>query len=330
MENVYQIIGADLSKKTIDLFCHYSNQHLQISNDVAGFKQMLRWFKQQHIDSLGIMIVMEHTGLYGFCFEEFLHSSQIRFVKVNALIIKRSAGLARGKSDKVDAKRIAYYGVDRQSTLQPESPTSKDIQRLQLLNTVREHLVKQKAQLLNTVKEYKNINLQKQDLIIQSQTRLIKLFEKEIEKVESEIDSIIEANPDLRKNSQLLRSIKGVGKVLATTTLVKTRNFTRFSTARKFACFCGTAPFEHTSGTSIKGKTRVSHFADKRMKTLLDLAAKSAVQHDKELRAYFLKRTAEGKPKMSTINIVRNKILYRMFAIIKRQTSFVEDYLNAA
>ena len=133
-----------------------------------------------------------------------------------------------------------------------------------------------------------------------------------------------------KKNHFLLQSIKGVGKVLATAIIIKTRNFIRFTNARKFACFCGTAPFEHTSGTSIKGRTRDSHLADKQMKTLLDLSAKTAIQYDKELREYYLKRTEKGKPKMSTINIVRNKILYRMFAVIKRQTPFIENYLQAA
>ena len=134
----------------------------------------------------------------------------------------------------------------------------------------------------------------------------------------------------LKQNFHLLQSIKGVGKILALTTIIKTLNFTRFANARKFACFCGTAPFPHDSGTTIKRKARVSHLADKQMKTLLDLSAKSAIQYDKELREYYLKRTEDGKSKMSTLNVVRNKILYRMFAVIKRQTPFLENYLQAA
>ena len=132
------------------------------------------------------------------------------------------------------------------------------------------------------------------------------------------------------ENFYLLQSIKGVGKVVTLAVIIKTHNFTRFDNARKFACFCGTAPFEHSSGTSIKKKSRVSHLADKQMKSLLDLSAKSAIQYDKELREYYLKRTEAGKSKMSTINVVRNKILYRMFAVIKRQTPFLENYLQTA
>lgn len=330
MQKVHHIIGADLSKKTIDLFSHQLQAHICIDNNLSGFKNLLRWLKLHQINPSELLIVMEHTGLYSFCFEAFLHQQCIGFTKVNALAVKRSLGLIRGKSDKVDARRIADYGNEKKGKLEPDVAVSKETQRLQLLYATRERLVKQKAGLLNAVKEYRNIGLKQTDSVLQSQTRLIKTFEKEITKLETEMKTIIEANPQLQQNYHLLQSIKGVGKVLALATLIKTRNFTRFVNARKFACFCGTAPFENRSGTSLRGRTKVSHLADKQMKTLLDLSAKTAIQYDKELREYYLRRTGDGKSKMSTINIVRNKILYRMFAVIKRQTPFVENYLKAA
>jgi transposase len=327
MQILQHIIGADLSKKTIDLF--YSS-HYRIKNSNTGFTEMLKWLKAQNINSSEVIIVMEHTGLYSYLFESFLHKHNIRFSKVPALEIKNSMGMVRGKSDKMDAKRIAYYGVSRQDKLTVATVTSKELQRLQLLHTSRERLVRHKSALLNSLKEYQNIGLTANDLILQSQRRLIKDFEKEIAKLQNEIDTITENNPSIRENLNLLQSIKGVGKVLSIATIIKTRNFTRFPSARKFACYCGTAPFENSSGTSIKKKTRVSHLADKKMKSLLDLSAKSAIQCDKELREYYLKRIESGKSKMSTINIVRNKIIYRMFAVIKRRTPFVENHLLTA
>lgn len=327
MQNLQHIIGADLSKRTIDLFFQ---SHLNIENSKAGFSRMLSWFKEQSIDSSQVLIVMEHTGLYSFCFENFLQDHQIAFSKVSALAVKRSIGLVRGKSDKIDARRLADYGFEKKGKLTIEPVASKELQRLQLLYTTRERLVRHKAALLNSMKEYRNIGLTANDPIMRSQTRLIYQFEKEIAKLQSQMDAIINSNPSLKQNQCLLQSIKGVGKVLSVAMIIKTRNFSRFQNARKFACFCGTAPFENTSGTSIRAKPRVSHLADKTMKTLLDLSAKSAIQYDKELRDYYLRRTANGKSKMSTINIVRNKILYRMFAVVKRQTPFVENYLQAA
>jgi len=330
MQKVHHIIGADLSKETIDLFCQPTKTYLKIKNNPQGFKALLTWLRQERINCFELMIVMEHTGLYSFCFEEFLHKHQIAFCKVNALVIKRSMGIVRGKSDRVDARRIASYGFEKRDRLSAEPATSKELKRLQLLFSTRERFVKQKASLINAVKEYSHIGLSKNDAILRSQQRLIKHFAKEIGKLEAEMDMIFNSDPLLQKNYQLLQSIKGVGKVVSTATIIKTKNFTRFANGRKFACFSGTAPFEHTSGTSIRGRTRVSHLADKEMKTLLDLAAKSAIQYDKELRKYYLKRIESGKSKKSTRNIVRNKIIYRMFAVVKRQTPFIENYLQTA
>lgn len=327
---VQHIIGADLSKKSIDLACHLFKSHIQIENSPGGFENLLQWFEQQQINLSETMIVMEHTGLYSFCFEKFLHRHQIAFCKVNALAIKRSMGLVRGKTDKLDAARIAAYGYEKKDKLVVDVPASDVLKRLQILYSIRERLVKQRASLTCAIKEYRNIGIPEKDIIMQTQLKLIKNFDTQIEKLMNEIESIINKQKALKQNFHLLQSIRGVGKIVALTTIIKTHNFTRFANARKFACFCGTAPFEHSSGTSIRKKSRVSHLADKQMKSLLDLSAKSAIQYDKELREYYLKRTEGGKSKMSTINVVRNKILYRMFAVIKRQTPFTENYLQAA
>lgn len=327
---IQHIIGADLSKKSIDLVCHLLNTHLQIENSITGFKDLLQWMWQQKINPSETMIVMEHTGLYSYCLEKFLHQHQIVFCKVNALAIKRSIGLVRGKTDKLDAARIAAYGYEKKDKLVVDLPASDALKRLQMLHSTRERLVRHRASLTCAIKEYRHIGIPEKDILMQTQLQLIKNFDKQIEKLMTEIETIIDEDQSLKQNFHLLQSIKGIGKIIALTTIIKTHNFTRFANARKFACFCGTAPFEHSSGTSIRKKSRVSHLADKQMKSLLDLSAKSAIQFDKELREYYLKRTEAGKSKMSTINVVRNKILYRMFAVIKRQTPFTENYLQVA
>lgn len=327
---VNHIIGADLSKKTIDLVSHLHNCHLQITNCFSGFKQMLEWFAYLRIDSSQMLIVMEHTGLYSFCFEDFLHQHHIAFTKVNALAIKRSMGIVRGKTDKLDAGRIAAYGYEKRSKLKANKAVIQDMKRLQMLHSTRERLVKQRAGLLCAVKEYKHIGIPEKDMIVKSQLQMIIAFNKQIEKLDKEIKFVIEGQESIKQNYQLVQTIKGVGEVVATATIIKTNNFTRFANARKFACFCGTAPFPHSSGSSIKGRTKVSHLADKKMKTLLDLSAKVAIQYDKELQEFYIRRLEMGKSKTSTINIVRNKILYRMFAVVKRQTPYIENYNRTA
>jgi len=326
---VLHIIGADLSKKSIDLALHDSTAHLQIENSASGFKQLLLWLKQQKISTSQIMFVMEHTGLYSWWFEEFLYLHEIRFTKVSALAIKRSLGLVRGKTDKLDAVRIARYGFEKKDRLIVSIKTAESLKRLQMLHSTRESFVKDRASLICSLKEYQAV-VNKTDIIIGTRLQLIKTYSQEIKKIEAEISKLIETHESIKQNFELLQTIKGVGRVVGIATIIKTKNFTAFADAKKFACYCGTAPFAHSSGTSIRKKTRISHLADKGMKTLLDQSAKSAIQHDKEIKEYYLRRIAIGKSKKSTINIVRNKIISRMFAVIKRQTPFVQDYLHVA
>jgi|SRR6185436_15108919 len=322
------VIGADLSKASIDLFCHGFQSHLKIKNDMLGFKEMLQWLIQQKITLGNVLIVMEHTGLYSYHFESFLFEQRISFSKVPALAIKRSLGMIRGKNDRIDAQRIARYGCEKMDTLKLESPANADLARLQILHSTRERLVKQRSSLMCAVKEYRII-LPKEDPVIADQLALIDTFTRQIKKIEQQINLMIKQQ-SLDNTYQLLTSVKGVGPVVAVATIIKTKNFTAFKNARKFSCYTGSAPFEHSSGTSIKKKNRISHLADKPMKTLLTQAAKTAIQHDKELKAFYERRLTMGKSKKSTINVVRNKIIYRMFAVIKRQTPFIIQYSKTA
>jgi len=330
MEKVLQFVGADLSKKSIDLVINQTKHHLCIENSTTGFKQLIKWLRLCTKDLSDIILVMEHTGLYSYCFEKFLFEKGIHFAKVNPVEIKYSIGVVRGKSDKVDAARIAKYGAEKQNRLQIQTQISKALDDLKMLNTSRDKLVRTRASLKTSVEEFRNIGMGDREPALRAQLKIIKSLDKEIKLLDDQIQITINQESELKKTYTLLTSITGVGTVIATNVIVKTGNFKRFSNSRKFACYSGIAPFEHTSGTSIRGKTRVSHMADKSMKTLLDLAAKTAIRCDPEIRAFFDKRTANGKPKMSTINIIRNKVVGRMFAVIKRQTPYVMRLIEAA
>ena len=99
--------------------------------------------------------------------------------------------------------------------------------------------------------------------------------------------------------------------------------------AKKFACYVGVAPFEHTSGTSVRGKTKVSKMANMTLKKLLHMAAMSAIQCNEELKVFYQRKVAEGKNKMSVINAVRNKLISRVFACIKHRRRYQKDYQHA-
>lgn len=325
------ILGADISKDTVDLALYATKAHLKIENTPAGFSLLVKWLRELRVPSEQVMLVMEHTGRYSYQLEAFLHRKNIRFTKVPALQIQRSLGMIRGKTDKADAWRIACYGQQKAASLAPAQPKPVVVERLQVLSTTRALLVSQRAAQKNALRSLKEtLSLNTGDSSVKALESAINHFDNTIKTLETQMEQLIQSDGQIANNYRLLLSIKGVGPVLASAVIIKTENFTRFDNARKFACYCGVAPFEHSSGSSIRGKTRVSHLADKGMKTLLDLAAQTAVQHDAELKQYYQARLQKGKSKRSSINVVRNKIIYRIFAIIKRQEPFLQEYKRAA
>ncbi len=326
----FLVIGVDVSKATLDICFKPSGLSQQISNDRPGFAAWYRQSRQLIRSFANVMVVMEHTGSYSNQFEKFLLSKGVQYCKISALQIKRSLGVIRGKNDKVDAIRIAEYGWLRRDQLKAEEPCSGDIIRMKSLLGLRSKMVRERSGYMCRVKEISHAGeFGKADPIIRIHRRLIANLTTEIKAVEKQIRELIGANDELKKTSDLIRSIKGVGELVAAHMICYTNNFKRFIKARKFNCYAGLAPFKSESGTSLRGKARISHLANKEAKTLLNLAASCAIRYDRELKKYYQKRVAEGMKKMSCLNIIRSKIVARIFAVAKRQTPFVDLSLAA-
>jgi transposase len=127
-----------------------------------------------------------------------------------------------------------------------------------------------------------------------------------------------------------LTSITGVGKMTSICLIIRTQSFEKFDNWRQAACYCGCAPFEYSSGTSINGRTRVSPLADLKLKSLLTMCALSAIRYDAELKAYYERKIVEGKNKMLIINNIRCKLLARIFAVINRNSPYVNTHRFAS
>jgi transposase len=319
------IIGVDVSKLKLDIHCYGQADSLVISNEGRGFKDFLKWIKRKVSKEIRVvMVVMEYTGIYTYGFEQFLQQQGIAYVKRPALDIKRSVGMKRGKTDKADARMISQYGWYRREELKPMKPVSDHQQQLQQLMSHRDKLVSDKASYQARLNELRGQLGNKLPLrIVESTEYVMQVLAIEIRELKKAIEELIATDEELQTNYNLTISVKGIGFVTAVQMLIVTENFTRFNDPRKFACYSGVAPFEHESGSSIKGKTRTSQLANKKIKALLTLAAICAVKHDPQLKAKFEQKIKEGKAKMSALNMIRFKLIERIFAVIKRQTPYI-------
>ena len=275
-------------------------------------------------------LVLEYTGGYEYKLLQFCEAHAIVYARIPGLAIKNSMGIVRGKNDKVDSARIAQYGEEKHKSIQPSKPLNPAIIRLKELLSFRKRLVRENAGYKSSIKEREHMqDVNKKDLIIKSLLQKQKINTKIIENIEAEMMKIIAADELMKMNFTLITSIKGIGKVNALMTIAYTENFTSFSNPRSYAVYVGVVPFDHSSGTSIRGRKRVSQIANKELKQELNQAARSAMVWDKEMNSY-----AENKLKTKCYKIVLNnikfKLILRMFAVVKKGEMYVENYRNAA
>jgi transposase len=327
-------IGIDISKLKIDAYALGGKPcgapHAVFENSAAGFADMQAWAKGKG-PLRQTFFCMEHTGIYALPLCGYLARNGHTYAVVPALEIKRSLGVQRGKSDKADARAIARYIAlfhreARQHTLPAEA-----MDRLKLLLSQRDRLIKAQILLTVPVREMGGfVDGGLTESIRQQSGEAAALLGKQVKECDTQMLAIVKADTELHRLYKLLVSVPGIGPQTALHMLVATRCFTRFGNGRKFACYCGIAPFDHSSGSSIKGRTRVSHLADKKMKTLLSMGARSSIQHDPQTRLYYQKKEREGKHDHSILNAVRNKIVLRAFAAVKRGTPFVKLHQHAA
>ncbi len=324
-------IGIDISKDKLDLALVNEKspglfKDKIVDNSFKGFDDIQNWLSKQKIKLDDCLFCMEHTGIYGLLLFAWLGQMGIDYCVEPGLQIKKSLGMTRGKNDKVDARRIADYAITNRAKLAPFSFPSNLLIQIKQLLTYRDQLTRIKVSLKNSLKshdQYQRVSgLQSISDGIKDQ---IDEGECRIEGIEEQIKDLIKSDETMKKNFDLATSVKGIGLVIAAFMLVTTNNFTGFENGRKYACYSGIAPFDNTSG-KYKGKTKVSHLANKRMKTLLSNGANSARQWDPELRVYYDRKIQEGKEHNLVINSIKCKLVNRVFAVVKRQTPYVSIY----
>lgn len=325
-------IGIDMSKLTFDVTIFNNQRHRCFKNSASGYKKMIKWVEKNTDESFNeLLFCLEHTGLYGFNITLFMHQQGLSFALVSGLAIKRSMGLKRGKTDKIDSKMIADYAFEKKHKLPLYQYPGPTVIKLQQLSSLRKRLVTQRAGYLASIKEYSAVLLKKDNAaLFSSQEKMVKELAKQIFIVEKEIMLLVSQDKVLKRQYDLMISIKGVGPVIAVNMIISTAGFTRFKTWRQFSCYIGTAPFEHESGTSLKYKARVHFLGHRQLKSLIHMGASSALLSDPELKLYYQKRINSGKSKMSTINIIRNKLLARIFAVVSNDREYVVIHKYAA
>jgi transposase len=235
----------------------------------------------------------------------------------SSLQIKQAGGLQRGKSDKIDAQRIANYAFRFKDRIRLWQPPRQLLQDLTHLSALRQRLLSVRTQLQQPINEQvRFVNTKRQKLVVKNCQASLKAINSDLTNVEQQIQQLVQQDEQLKELFVLMTSIPGVGNATATEVIIATDEFKMIQEPKKLACHAGVAPFEYRSGTSVRGKTRVNQHARKRLKSLFHLAAMSSIRSKGELQDYYQRK----------ITALRTRCLFSMLFVIKLSTESLPSF----
>ncbi|MEM7055293.1 MAG: transposase [Bacteroidota bacterium] len=169
-------------------------------------------------------------------------------------------GLQPGKSDQLDARRIAQYAFRFQDKAQLWLPDRGVIRQLKALVSIRERLIKSRDSISKPLKEYKRFMTGSYKMFKEGCKGSLQGIAKDI-KVEQQLEALIKADEKIKEQYTIATSVKGIGPVTACQMFLSSGEFTKIQTGKQLSCYCGVVPFAHSSGSSVRGRARVSHCA---------------------------------------------------------------------
>jgi transposase len=313
-----EFYGVDISKDVFDVM-NSKGKHFQLANNEDGFKKLTKAIKK---DSL---VVMEATGYYHYCLAQYLYQKGYFVAVVNPLSVKRfiQMKLSKVKTDKSDAKAICEYALSNEVPLY----TAKDKSQAECLQLIRliDTYLKHRTAVKNKLHGEKALALPSK-AVYRSLNRSLKCIDKEIKELETRLTELVKAHQQAQIT--LLKSIPGMGMKTALMLIVMSDGFTRFENAKQLCSYAGITPTIRESGSSVRGRSKISKMGNKKLRNLLFMCSFSACKHNKSCRAIYERIISKGKSKKLALIAVCNKLLKQAFAIAKSGLPYDENFVS--
>jgi transposase len=326
-------IGVDVSKLTLDVAAFHADCmlfHKTISNDFDEIKQVIEELKLINGFKISNSVFgMEQTGIYSNRLLRTLQKIKANIVNEDSQKIRSSLGNLRGKNDKMDSIRIATYLFKSREKLKLWEGKRLIVQELASLTALRNRLANTLRALKMPLKEDKLFINGKHsiqnDKLCSSTLEAIKA---DIEKLDAKIIDVWKSDEKIRHLMEIITSIPCIGEMTALQIIITTNEFETIKSPKQFACYAGVAPFPYQSGTSLLGRSRVSHVANKKVKSLLHTCAVLSNRFVPEIKEYYERKTTiDGKNKMLVMNAIRSKLILRVFACVKQDRPYQKEYV---
>lgn len=338
MTNLKYAIGIDVSKKDFKAcFCSINTeQYVTIKssgtffNSLDGVKKFEQWIKKHSKEKLPLSIVMEATGVYYEKLAWYLYDKNFGVSVILPNKAKRymqSLGL-KSKNDKIDAEGLSRMAAHQ--ALPQWQPLSKNIYLLRSMTRMHESLNKQRTIYKNRLHalEYSMYDMKG---LMASTSKTIRVFEKEIKKLEKDIEKLINSDPLLKKKYENIKGIKGIGIRTFAVIVAETNGFELFENQQQLVCYAGYDVVENQSGNRV-GKTKISKKGNPHIRRALHMPALITVKNNEPVFVKLYERIYDRtKVKMKAYVAIQRKLLCLIYSIWKKDQKFdTEFYLKAS
>lgn len=298
-------------------------RHKVFANNPQGFSQLSDWLKQHGVEQ--VHACLEATGTYGDSLATYLHEQAHLVSVVNPAAIKAYAQshLSRTKTDRVDAALIAGFCGERRPPAW--RPPEREVQELQALVRRLESLVE-----MRTMEENRLSSGIAVEAVRESVEELMAYLSEQIRRTEALIRSHIDNHPGLKRQHQLLDSIPGIGEATAAALLAEVPDITQYRSARQVAAFAGLVPRERQSGSSVRGRVRLSKIGNARLRKALYFPAVTALRCSPFFQAWAKGLRERGKCKMSVIGAAMRKLIHLAYGVLKTGRPFDPEWAQRA
>lgn len=321
MAIVPKVVGVDVSKTTLDV-CYPVEQrlvHAQVRNASAGFEQLVRTC------GVDCCYVLEATGSYYLALAYYLVEQGAQVAVLNPLVVRRfiQMHLGKGKSDRKDAQWLLRYG--QQQALPLWQPAEAVLVECRQLEQVSEQLIRQKTMILNSLEALQQHPVAS-TLARQHLHQTLQQLEAQIKALETEILTLLAQQ--YAREMPLLCSIPGIGRKTAGALLLFAQGFAQVDNYRQLIAKAGLCPREYSSGTSVRGKTRITRMGGGLIRRLLFMCSFSAKKANAACKSLYDRLLAKGKNSKLVLIAVCNKLLKQACAIIKSGVPYQADFVR--
>ena len=294
-------------------------RHRTFSNDEAGFSQLSEWLTKN--GAALTHACLEATGAYYEALATYLHDAGHAVGVVNPAAVKAYAQsrLSRTKTDRVDATLIAGFCAERRPPAW--RPPAPELRELQALVRRLEALVE-----MRVIEENRLAAGGTVAAVRASVEEHIAYLAGQIKRTESLIRSHIDSHPGLKRQRELLDSIPGVGEATAAAFLAEVPNIKQYKSARQVAAFAGLVPRERQSGSSVRGRVRLSKIGNARLRKALYFPAVTALRCSPFFQAWAEGLRRRGKSKMAVIGAAMRKLVHLAYGVLKTRRPFDPEW----